>query len=165
MEIMILLSLVGDLLAAPAEVVVATKLHHVGQQVVALDDKVLDHHIDHGVRHLNTRDRDVADVLEDTGDDDVAEILEQVLLEDNLAVSVAAEILEQLLDRVGKSLVLRVLVELVGQELDLVKDLVGVGAVALADEVTALVVELVPLAVGLILHDEALLTQTFAGEC
>lgn len=94
----LVVALVGDLLPAPAEVVVATKLHHVGQEVVALNNEVLDDDVYHGVGHLNSGNRDVADVLEDARNDDVTQILEQVLLENDLAISITAKILEQLLD-------------------------------------------------------------------
>lgn len=58
---------------------------------------------------------------------------------------------------------MRVLFKLVGQELNFVDDLVGVAAVALASQVTALLVQLVPLAGSLILHNEALLPQAPAN--
>ncbi len=85
-------------------------------------------------------------------------------LERRLAVFVVAEIHEQALHGITKSPVLRVLLEVVGIRLQLVDDAVGVAAIALAEELMALVVDVVPLVGGRVLHDEALLLQTLADE-
>lgn len=158
----LIITLVADLLAAPAEVVVAAELHDVGHQVVTLNAQVLDDHINHGIRDLDTGDGNVADILENAGDDDIAKIPKEIRFEGGLATGILAEILEQLLERLSKGLVLRVLLELVGQELDLVDNTVRVTAVTLAQEVAALIVNLVPLTGAFVLHDEALLAQRFA---
>ena len=153
-----------DLLATPAPVVVAAELEDVGSKVVTLNDKVLHDGIHHGVRVLNTRDGNVADVLEEGREDDISQVLDQVRLELGLAVGVVSEVVEELVHRLGESLVLRVVVKLLGEELNLVSDLVGVVPVAVAEQELALVVELVPLGVGVILDDVTLLLQAAADE-
>lgn len=158
----LVLVLALDRLAAPAEKVVAAELEYVGRQVVSLDDQVLNDGIGHGVRILNARNGHVADVLEDTGEDDLAKILEQVRLEGWLALLVVSEIGEQLLDRSRERRVVRIGVELFADELELIQNTVGVVAVAIAKQEVALVVQTVGLLVGLFLHDVALLLQCFS---
>jgi hypothetical protein len=80
-------------------------------------------------------------------------------LEDRLAILVVTKILEQLLERLSKGVVLSVLVELVGKELDLIDDTVGVASVLVTEEVSALIVQLIPLASGLLLKDVTLLKE------
>lgn len=155
----LVLVLVGDLLAAPAPVIVAAELKNVRSQVVTLKDQVLDNEVDHRVLVLNTRNGDVADVLEERREDDIGQVLDQVRLELSLAVLVVAEIEEELVHGLAETLVERVLVELVNVELELVKNAVSVVAVAVAEEKVALVVELVPLISGSVLEDKALLLQ------
>ncbi|KNB10096.1 hypothetical protein FOXG_20303 [Fusarium oxysporum f. sp. lycopersici 4287] len=157
-----LMALVGDLLAAPSEVVLAGNLEDVGGKVVTLKDQVLDDSIDLGVGVLNSRNWDVGNVLKGGRDNDIPQVLKQMRLEDRLAILVVAKVLEQLLERLGKSMVLRVLVELVGKELDLIDNTVGVTAVFVAEEVSSLVVELIPLTSGLILEDVTLLKEASA---
>lgn len=82
----LIVALAADLLAAPAEVVVATEFQDIGHEVVALDDQVLNDNIDHGVGNLNTRDGNVAHVLKDTRQDHVANVLQEMLLESHLAL-------------------------------------------------------------------------------
>lgn len=80
-------------------------------------------------------------------------------LEDRLAILIVAEILEKLCESLSKGVVLRILIELISKELDLVNNTVGVAAVLVAEEVATLVVELIPLASGLVLKDVALLEE------
>lgn len=54
-----------------------------------------------------------------------------------------------------------VLVELISKELDFVDDTVGMVSVSFTEEELSLVVQLMPLLVGLILEDVSLLFQTF----
>lgn len=80
-------------------------------------------------------------------------------LEGRCASLILAKIQEKLVQGVGESLVLRVSIELLAQELELVDDAISVRPVTLTEEEVALVVNLVPLICGSILHDEALLLQ------
>lgn len=103
--------LAGDLLAAPTPEVVGAEFHHIRHQVVAFDDKVFDdlytvrrwylyhptcmtYHVDSGIRHFNSGNRNVTGRLEDLGDYDVEDILHEMRLEDRLAVLILAQVLE-----------------------------------------------------------------------
>lgn len=59
-------------------------------------------------------------------------------------------------------MVLRVVIKLLGKELDLVNDAVGMTAVLVAEEVSTLVIELIPLAGRLLLEDVTLLEEASA---
>ncbi len=155
---------VADLLAAPAEVVIAAKFENIWCKVVAFDDQVFHHSIDHWVGHLDARDGNIASVLENGGQDDSADIFEKMLLEHWLAILIVTQILEQSLHGQSESLVLRVLVKLISKKLGFIDDAVGVIAVSFTEEELSMVVQLVPFFIGLILENEALLFQTFADE-
>ena len=60
-------------------------------------------------------------------------------LEGRLAVLVVAKILEQLLNRCGEGLILGILIKLIANELDLIKNSVGVGPILLTKEVVAMI--------------------------
>ena len=156
----LVLVLVADLSATQAEVVVVAELENVGEEVVALKDKVLNDGVDHRVRNLDTGNRDVASVLKDARDDDIGEILDEMRLEGDLAVCIVAEIEEEFLDSVAESLVLWVRIELLAQEVKLVQNAVGVISVAVAEEELSLIVQAVPLLGGGVLEDVALLLET-----
>lgn len=153
---------VGNVLASPAPVVVAGKLEHIGSEVVTLNHKVLNHRINHGVSVLDARYGNIADVLEDGRKDDVSQVLDEVRLEGRLPILVITEVIEQPLAGIGKAPVVGVLVELVGEELDLISDAIGVVAVTVAKEEVAAVVELVPLIGSTVLHDVALLAKALS---
>jgi hypothetical protein len=155
--------LVANLLATPTEVVVTAELEDIGHQVVRFNDQVLNDGVNHGIRHFDSRNWDIAHVLEDGGEDDLAEILDEMLLEHGFPVLIVTKVKEQLLYCLTKGLVLGIFVELVAHELELVDDSVGVVAVTLAEKVSAVVVELIPLFVGGILHNEALFLEAFAN--
>jgi len=158
----LVLVLASDGLAAPAPVVVAAELHDVGSKVVTLEDEVLDDSVHHGVGVLDARNRDVADGLEETGEDNLGQILDEMRLELSLAVLILTEVEEELLDSITEGDVLSVLVELIDVELELIGNSVGVVAVAVTEEELALVVELVPLLGGRVLEDVALLLEALA---
>jgi hypothetical protein len=61
-------------------------------------------------------------------------------LESWLSVLVVAEISEQLLQSKAETLVLRILVELVGKELDLINNAVGVVAATVAEKEVSTIV-------------------------
>lgn len=157
----LVLVLVGDGLTTPAEVVIAAEFERIGCEVVALDNKVFNDGIDHRVAVLNTWYGNVANALENTRDDDLAKILDQMRLEDGLTVLVVAELGEEFLHGSSELLVHWILVELESEELDLIEHTVGVIAIALAQEEMTVVVELVPFLSGIVLHDEALFFQAF----
>lgn len=85
-------------------------------------------------------------------------------LEGGLAIIISAQVLEQLVHGGSESLVLRVSVELLAQELELVNDAVGVVLVAVAEEEVAVVVQAVPLLGRLVLENVALLLKALAEE-
>lgn len=159
----LVLVLAGDGLAAPAPVVVAAKLQDVGSEVVTLENEVLDNGIHHGIRVLDTRNRNVTNGLEDTGENDISQVLDKMRLELSLSVLVLTKVEEELLNSIAEGNVLLVLVELVNVEFELIGNSVGVVAVAVAEEELALVVELVPLLSGLVLKNVALLLETLAN--
>ncbi len=157
--------LVADLLAAPTEIVVATKLEHVGHQVIGFNDEILDHGVDLRIRHLDPGDWHISDVLEDSREDNLAEILDKMLLEHRLAILVIAKVKEQLLNGQAERLVLRILVKLVTQELDLIDDAVRMITVTLTKQIPAMIIEFIPLILSSILHDEALFLEALAYVC
>lgn len=83
-------------------------------------------------------------------------------LEGGLAVLIVAKIKEELVDRLSELPVLLVGIELLADELELVRNAVGVAAVTTAQELVTLVVDLVPLLGGTILQDVTLLLQALA---
>ena len=91
----LVITLVFDLFAAKTEVVVTAHFEDVREQVVALNDKVLDHSIDHRVGCLNTRNGDVASVLKDGRDDDLCQVLDEMRLEGGLAVLILTKVIEK----------------------------------------------------------------------
>jgi hypothetical protein len=151
-------------LATPAPVVVRAKFERVGCKVVALNDKVLDNRVHHGVAVLNAWNGDVANILKDGRKDDFGHVLDKVRLEDSLAILVLTEITEQLVDRLGELLVLRVSIKLLADELEFISNAVSMASVTAAEEVVAIVVELVPLSVEAVLKDKALLLKGLANE-
>lgn len=150
---------VGNLLAAPAEVVLAGNFKDVGHEVVALEDKVLDNGIKLRVGVLNARDGDIGSLLQDSREDDGSQILDKVRLEGRLAVGIVAKILEELLHSSAESLVVRVLIELISDSLGLINDTVGVSLVLATEQLAAVVVEAVPFLVGGVLKDVTLLKE------
>ena len=78
------------------------------------------------------------------GKQNLGQVLDKMWLESWLAVFVIAKVMEQLLHGIAESLVLWVSIKLVADELDFVKDAVGVTAVFVAEEIVALVVKRVP---------------------
>ena len=152
-----MLVLIADLSASQAEIVVIAKLEDVGEEVVALDDEVLDDGINHRVRSFNAGNRNIASVLENTRDDYIGEILDEMQLERGFAILVGAEILEQLLDSQAEGLVLWILVELITKELEFVQNAVGVVAIAIAEEELSLVVQTIPLVCRFVLENVSLL--------
>lgn len=67
----LVLVLVCNLLATPAEVVVGAELKHVRGKVVTLENQVLDDSIHHRILVFDTWDGNVAHVLEEGWDDDL----------------------------------------------------------------------------------------------
>jgi hypothetical protein len=154
--------LVADLSAAQSEIVVSAKLDDIRKEVIAFDDKVLDDSINRRVRNFNARNGDIARALEGTRYDDIREILDQMRLESNFAILASAKIMEQLLNGLGESLVLWVLVELISKELELVQNAVSMVAVAFAEEEMSSVIQSIPLVGRLVLEDISLLLQAAA---
>ena len=162
---MTLFSLLFEIDLRPkSPVVVATKLEDIGEKVVALNHQILHNSIDRRIRHLNTWNWDITSILENCRNDNFCKILDQMRLERSIAVLIIAEIQEKLLNSITKSLVLRVLVELVGKEFKLIKDTVGMVPVALSEEEMTLIIQLVPLVGGTILKDVTLLLESLADE-
>ena len=142
-------------------VVVASKFNNVWHEVVALDHQVLDDYVGHGILHFDTRNGNIANIFEDRGKDDVGEVLDKVFLELDIATLIATQVSEQFLHGVTERLVLAILVELVTKELDLVENAIGVVLVAVTQQESAMVNQLIILAVPGILQDVALLLQSF----
>lgn len=87
-----------------------------------------------------------------------------MFLEDRLAILIITKILEELLHSQSESLVLWVLVELIGEELNLIHDTVRMVTVTVPQEEIATIVELVPFFVGSVLHDESLLLEALSDK-
>lgn len=139
-----------------------SNLKDVWHEVVTLNDQVLNDSIDHRITVLDSRNWDITDALEDARNNNLREILYQMRLECWLAILVIAKIIEQLLHRLSETLVLWVLVELVGKELDFIEDAVGMVSVTVSKEEVATVVQLVPLIGGSVFHNIALLLQALS---
>ena len=150
---------VGNLLAAPAEVVLTGNFKDIGHEVVALKNKILDNGIELRIGVLNARDGDIGSLLQDSREDDGSQILDKVRLEGRLAVGVVAKILEELLHGSAEGLVVRILIELISDSLGLVNDTVGVTLVLATEQLAAVVVEAVPFLVGGVLEDVTLLKE------
>lgn len=138
-------------------------LKNIGHQVITLNDQILNDGVNHGIAVFDARNRHIANILKDGRDDDLAQVLDEVWLKGWLAILVIAQVIEELLQRQGKLLVLRVLVELLAQEAKLIHDAVRVIAVTVAQQKVATLVELVPLVHGTVLHDVALLLEALAN--
>lgn len=140
----LVLILVGNLFPAPTPIVVCAEFENVGSEVVAFNDKILDHDVDGGIRVLDARDRNVSDVNQDFRNDNLGQVLDEMRLESWFTVFIIAKVKEQLLHGIAECLVLWVSLELVTDELDFVKDTVGVTTVFVAKEKVAPVVKCVP---------------------
>jgi hypothetical protein len=105
------------------------------------------------------------DALKDGRKNNFSHILPQMRLEGRVALLVVAQLLEELLDRLSESLVLRIFIELLSEKLDLVQDTIGMGSVFISKQIVALIVESIPLIGCSILHDVALLLKSFADVC
>ena len=137
-------------------------LKNVGHQVITLNHQVLDDSIELWVLVLNSWDRHVLNISEETWKDDIAQVLEQMWLEGRLAVLIVSKILEELVEGLGEALVLWVLIELISQELDLIHNAISVVAVTITEKEVATIVQIIPLVRGTILHDVSLLLQDLA---
>ena len=148
-----------DRLPTPTHVVITVNFEHIGKQIIRFNNEVLDHRIEVRIGHFDPRNRDITDIGKDLGEDDFQEIFTQILGDRDLAIFRDTNVLEQLFDGFRKGTVLHILVKLIGQEFDLVEDAVHMALVALTQEETALLVQIVPLDLGLFAGDEALLLQ------
>ena len=83
------------------------------------------------VRVFDARNRNVANALKHFRKDDGAQVRDKVCLEHRLPVLVVTKIIEKLLHGITKGFVLRVLLELVREKLDLIEQAVGMIPVAL----------------------------------
>ena len=153
--------LAGDFLPTPAVVVIASKFNNIWHEVVALDHQVLDDYVGHSILHFDTRNRNIANIFEDGGKDNVSEVLDKVFLELDVATLIATQVGEQFLHGITESLVLAILVELVTKELDLVENTIGVVLVTVTQQESAMVNQFIILAVPGILQHVALLLQSF----
>lgn len=96
------------------EIVPVLNLDEIGQQVRDLDVEVLDDNVELVVGVLCSGDGQVADLRCDSGDNDVAQVVDEVRLVLEVSVAVKGKVLDELLDVDAKLLVERVLV--VGKE-------------------------------------------------
>lgn len=155
----LVVALISDLLAAPTEIIVISKLKDVWHEIVRLDRKILDNHVHHWIGDLDPRNWHVIEVCENAGNDGVGSILKQMFLECQLPVRVVSEVVEEFLQGVPKCPILGVLIELFAEEFEFADNPVGVVTVALAEQEVPFVIELAPLLGGRIFKDEALLTE------
>jgi len=140
----LILFLIGNLFPAPAPIVVRAEFKNVGSEVVALDHEILDNDVDHGIRVLDTRDGNVPCVNQEPRNDDLGQVLDKMGLECRLSVFVVAKVKEQLLHSITESLVMWISIELVAEELDFIKDTIGVTPVFVAEEEVTVVVKRIP---------------------
>ena len=82
--------LAAVLSAANTEVVIIAEFEDVREEVVTLNNEVLNHSISHRIRILDSRDRNITGMFEDSGDDDVGKIFDEMWLESSFAVLVSA---------------------------------------------------------------------------
>lgn len=153
-----------NILATPTEPIIGAELEQIWREVIALNDQILDNGIHHRVGVLDTGKRDVLNIFEDGRNDNVAHVFEQMRLECGLAVLVIPKVIEQFLHCLGKGFVVSVLVELTGDELELVKNVIGMVAITIAKEKLALFIDLVPLFGSRVFQDIALLLEAATDE-
>ena len=140
----LVLVLVRNLFPAPAPIVVRGEFENVGSEVVAFNHEILNHDVDGGIGVLDARDRDIPDVDQELGNDHLGQVLDEMRLESWLAIFIVAQVMEQLLHGIAECLVQWVGIELVTDEFDFVKDMVGVAAVFVSEEKVAPVVKRIP---------------------
>ena len=139
------------------EVVSVLNLDDVGQQVGNLDVEVLDNDIELVVGVLCSWDGNVSDLSSYSWDDDLSEVVDEVRLVLQVAITVKSKVLDELLDVNTELLVERVLVVSKEELLDRVEELLSVAAVSLVPELSARVAKVLSILVALILHDVAFL--------
>jgi len=159
----LVLVLARDLLSSPSPVVVGTEFKHIWREIVTFNNQVLNNNIEFGIAVFNPRNWDVVNIDQESRDDDLSKILDEMRFECWLAILIVAEIEEEPLHGLTKGLVLWISIELVTQKLELVKDAVSVAAIFLTKEIVAMVVERIPLFGRSILHDESLLLKALAN--
>ena len=159
----LVLVLAGHGLPAPTEIVVTAKLKGVGRKIVGLDDQVLNDGIHHGIGVFDSWDWDVTHAFENTRYNNGAQILDKMTLERRLAVLVVSKIIEELLRCSSETLVLRILIKLLPEVFEFIKDMVGVVLVAFSKKEPSFVLERVPFVGGGILHDKAGFLETLTN--
>src|SRR5690242_1583950 len=97
------------------------------------------------IADLNARNGYILYAFENTGQNDISQVFNKMRLKCGLAILVVAEIKEKLVDRLGELPVLRVGIELLTDEFELISNAISVATVAVAQKVMSLVVDLVPL--------------------
>jgi len=154
--------LAGNSLTTESEVIVIAHFNDIRHHVVRFNDEVFDNSINHRIRILNSRERNVANALKQLGNDDLSDVLDKVFLECRPAVFVVSKVIEQLLHGPTEALIVRVCCELITQESEFIGNTIGVITVAVAKQEVTVIVQAVVLLSRLMAHDIALLFETGA---
>jgi len=150
----------GNSLATESEVIIIAHLKDIRHHVVRLNDEVFDNGIDHRIRILNSRERNVANALKQFGNDDLSDVLDKVFLERRPAVFVVSKVIEQLLHGSPEALVVWVCCKLITQESEFIGDTICVVTVAVAKQEIAVIIQAIVLLGRLMAHDITLLFET-----
>lgn len=154
--------LAGNSLATKSQVIVIAHFKDIRHHVVRLNDEVFDNSINHRIRILNSRERNVANALKQFGNDDLSDVLDKVFLECRLAVFVVSKVIEQLLNGLAEALIVLVCRKLFAQELEFISNTIGVITVAVAKQEIAVIVQAIVLLSRLMAHDITLFFETGA---
>lgn len=127
-------------LASESEVVIVSNLQKIGHQVVRLNDQIFDHCIHHRIGIFNPGNRNIANILENLRENNLCYILNQLLLEDRLSILIISKVVEQLLYSISEAFIIDVSSELFAYKLELIRDTVGMLAIAITEQKVALVV-------------------------
>jgi len=154
--------LAGNSLATESQVIVIAHFKDIRHHVVRLNDEILDNSIDHRIRILNSRERNVANALKQFGNDDLSDVLDKVFLECRPAVFVVSKVIEQLLNGLTEALIVLVCCKLFTQELEFIGNTIGVITVAVAKQEISVIVQAIVLLSRLMAQDITLLFETGA---
>lgn len=98
-------------------------------KVSRLDEEVLNDQIDCRISVLDSGNWDVADLGEDTWQDDILQIFQKMWLESWLAIIILTKVGEEVREAVTEASVHRILLELVTEGLQFVENTISVVAV------------------------------------
>ena len=149
---------------AELEPVHSFKLDDVGEEVRSREDEVLNDQVDLVIGVFCSWDGNVADLLDDSGEDDLSDIVPQLGLERQVALRVEEQVLGESLEIVAQSLVQRVIGQSGEPKLNLVKESLLVTLVLVGEESLAGLLEVGSFFRAVIIEDPSSLEQCSVSE-